>query len=99
MVYTVVSAVQDKLQEYSDAVKDEQDRCRREKEEEEKRKEEVRLYNAQVLTFAQAKLHGTIVTFESFEEWRIKFAKEMETIKSTSKDLQSTRLTGDLPYM
>ena len=45
MVYTVVSAVQDKLQEYSDSVKEEQDRCRREKEEEEKRKEEVhRLY-------------------------------------------------------
>ena len=46
--------------------------------------------------FVQAKLHGTIVTFESFEEWRIKFAKEMESVKSTSKELQSTRLTGDL---
>lgn len=43
MVYTLVSAVQDKLQEYSDAVKGEQDRQQREKEEEERRKEEVSL--------------------------------------------------------
>ena len=41
MIYTVMSAVQDKLQEYSDAVKEAKDRQRREAEEEERRREEV----------------------------------------------------------
>ena len=41
MVYTLVSAVQDKLQEFSDMVKEEKDRQQREAQEEERRREEV----------------------------------------------------------
>lgn len=42
----------------------------------------------------QAKLHGTIVTLESFEEWKTKFMQEME-VKVGFKGVQTTKLTGE----
>ena len=78
MIYTLTSAVQEKLQDCLQDSLEEEERQVREKEEEEKRKEEE-------------KYRGTIVTVETFAAWKKSFMEEMNISKKV-KD--SSRLTG-----
>lgn len=80
MIFTLTSALQEKLQQLLEEEKESETLALRQKEEEEQRKEEE-------------KYKGTIVTVESFAEWRKAFVEEMglnKVIRDTS------RLTGHL---
>ncbi|XP_003383565.1 PREDICTED: RWD domain-containing protein 1-like [Amphimedon queenslandica] len=78
MIFTLTSAVQEKLQDSLQQSLEEEEKQAREKEEEEKRKEEE-------------KYRGTIVTVETFAAWKKSFMEEMN-ISKKAKD--SSRLTG-----
>ena len=78
MIFTLTSAIQEKLQDSLQSSLEEEEKLLREKEEEEKRKEEE-------------KYRGTIVTVESFATWRKAFMEEMN-INKVVKD--TSRLTG-----
>ena len=78
MIFTLTSAIQEKLQDSLQSSLEEEEKLLREKEEEEKRKEEE-------------KYRGTIVTVESFAAWRKAFMEEMN-INIVVKD--KSRLTG-----
>ena len=78
MIFTLTSAIQEKLQDFLQSSLEEEEKLLREKEEEEKRIEEE-------------KYRGTIVTVESFATWRKAFMEEMN-ISKVVKD--TSRLTG-----
>lgn len=81
MVFTLVSAAQEKLNEFAESLKQrkEEEKLRKEKEEEEREK---------------AKFIGTHVTYETFMKWRIGFEKEFNSNKKDSNELLKGKLTG-----
>ena len=78
MIFTLTSAVQDKLMEILEDIQTESDRIQEEEEEEVKRKEEE-------------KYSGTLVTVETFNEWKKAFMEEFKMTKFTQ---QNQKLTG-----
>ena len=101
MVFTLVSGLQDKLGEVLENLKRQKEEEVKRKEEQQRREEEVKICNTlsrvdDLHNVMQARFRGTIVTKESFLEWRKKFEEEMN-LQLESKDnysTQSTRLTG-----
>ena len=65
MIFTLVSAAQDILQEFLQEIQEEAEK--KSKEEEERK-----------LKAEEAKYKGTPVTMETFHEWKEKFLREME---------------------
>ncbi|NP_001267531.1 RWD domain containing 1 S homeolog [Xenopus laevis] len=87
MIFTLVSAVQDKLNEIVDQIKtrSEEEKLRKEKEAEEAEK-------------LQVCFHGTPVTIENFLSWKAKFDVEMAEIKKKKQKEEEqsgkSKLTG-----
>ena len=81
MVFTLVSAAQEKLNEFVDQLKQrkEEEKLRKEREEEEREKT--------IFT-------GTHVTFETFMKWRTAFEKEINSNKKDNNELLKGKLTG-----
>ncbi|XP_040020225.2 RWD domain-containing protein 1 isoform X2 [Gasterosteus aculeatus] len=69
MIFTLVTAVQDKLNEIVDMMKN--------RREEEKRQKEAEAEEAEKVLF-----HGTVVTIENFLTWKAKFELEMAVLRS-----------------
>ncbi|XP_068179599.1 RWD domain-containing protein 1 isoform X2 [Antennarius striatus] len=85
MIFTLVTAVQEKLNEIVDVMKNRQ--------EEEKRRKEKEAEEAEKVAF-----HGTVVTIENFLAWKANFEQEMtELRKKKQKEEDQTgksKLTG-----
>ena len=84
MVFTLVSAAQEKLQELLQEMMEEEE-LRKNVAEQEKLKAE------------EAKYKGTPVTMETFKEWKIRFLAEMEQENGFVREAanQSKGLTGE----
>lgn len=72
MIFTLVTAVQEKLNEIVDQIK-----SRREEEKERKERKEREAEEAEKFAF-----QGTVVTIENFLSWKAKFEQEMTELKS-----------------
>ncbi|XP_077072748.1 RWD domain-containing protein 1 [Siphateles boraxobius] len=72
MIFTLVTAVQEKLNEIVDQIK-----SRREEEKERNEKKEREAEEAEKFAF-----QGTVVTIENFLSWKAKFEQEMTELKS-----------------
>ncbi|XP_067305705.1 RWD domain-containing protein 1 [Pseudorasbora parva] len=72
MIFTLVTAVQEKLNEIVDQIK-----SRREEEKERKERKEREAEEAEKFAF-----QGTVVTIENFLSWKAKFDQEMIELKS-----------------
>ncbi|KAJ8354038.1 hypothetical protein SKAU_G00216050 [Synaphobranchus kaupii] len=85
MIFTLVTAVQEKLNEIIDQIKN--------RREEEKRKKEEEAEEAEQVAF-----QGTLVTIENFLSWKAKFEQDMAELrtKRQKEEEQSgkTKLTG-----
>ena len=81
MVFTLVSAAQERLEEIVEEVKQEEVRKEEERKAEEKMAEE-------------AKYKGTVVTHESFKAWKEKFLQELKESESQKNSSQAQKLTG-----
>lgn len=81
MVFTLVSAAQEKLNEYVEELKrrKEEEKIRKQREEEEREK---------------AVFTGTHVNYETFMKWRIAFEKEINSNKKNNSDSLKGKLTG-----
>lgn len=81
MVFTIVSAAQEKLNKFMNKLKNnkEDEKLRKEKEAEEAEK---------------AKFTGTPVTLETFVAWRKAFEQEMMQNKTTKEEAFKGKLTG-----
>merc|ERR1711990_124427 len=90
MCFTIISGVQDQLNDLVDEIE------RRKIELEEKKKKEEE-------EAAQKKFIGTRVTVESFLQWKAKFDEELEALKSQKqKELEAAmkgRLTGKQQFL
>ena len=88
MIFTLVSAVQEKLSDIANAIAQ---RREQEKEEELRRIEEAE----------RKKFEGTRVTIETFLAWKTKFDAEMDEIKKRSCQVEkeSNKLTGKELFM
>lgn len=85
MVFTLVSAAQERLEETIEEMKQEVVRKEEERKAEERRAEE-------------AKYRGTVVTHETFSAWRVKFIKELQESEGRKDSNQAQRLTGKLKH-
>ena len=86
MVFTLVSAAQEKLNEFMDKLKT--------KKEEEKLRKEKEAEEAERVKFT-----GTPVTLETFLVWRRTFEQEMMQNKKTKEETFKGKLTGTCIYM
>ncbi len=88
MIFTLVSAVQEKLVDIANGIA--------QRKEEEKEEEKRKLEEAEMKKF-----HGTRVTIESFLAWKGKFDAEIEEMKRRSGiiEKQNTKLTGKELFM
>ncbi|KAK1170410.1 RWD domain-containing protein 1 [Acipenser oxyrinchus oxyrinchus] len=84
MIFTLLTAVQEKLNEVVDQIKN--------RREEEKMKKEMEAEEAEKVQF-----HGTIVTIENFLSWKAKFELEMAELnrkKQKEEEALKSKLTG-----
>ena len=81
MIFTLVSAAQEKLNTFADRLKNEKEdeKLRKEKEAEEAEKN---------------KFSGTPVTLETFVAWRRAFEQEMMQTKENKNEILKGKLTG-----
>ncbi|KAK7157931.1 hypothetical protein R3I93_009203 [Phoxinus phoxinus] len=88
MIFTLVTAVQEKLNEIVDQIK-----RRREEEKERNERKEREAEEAEKFAF-----QGTVVTIENFLSWKAKFEEEMTELKSKRQKEEEqagkTKLTG-----
>ena len=85
MVFTLVSAAQEKLSEFMDKLKT--------KKEDEKLRKEKEAEEAERVKFT-----GTPVTLETFLVWRRTFEQEMMQNKKTKEETFKGKLTGTCIY-
>ena len=88
MIFTLVSAVQDKLVDFANGIA--------KRKEEEKEEEQRKIEEAE-----KKKFEGTRVTIESFLAWKAKFDAEIAEIKKRSGQLEkeTNKLTGKELFM